>query len=470
MSKFNIQYYNLLLIPLIFLFLPAFYIPLGILVPAYYFFILIIFLPYIIFNYRFFSIFLIKLYKYSPFKYFIWFSLWVILSLLILVFVQKISIAFAVSAIVIVLGGYFILYFLYPAYVIDKNFTIKKIAKFLSLALYITLIWGILTYLGNLLQIKFLQILENFFSNRQLLLRGSLFTLARSRSFLFEPGFYAYFLSLNLPLFFYLNKSKYKIFHNSYLNLIIKKTILPLAILNLILTFSPIGWVFGICITLFCNYKNILNFLTNKKKLIKILLLVSIINIFIFTFYKNLAENVAVKRIFTVVANSAKDIEYLTIVEPSLYTRIVSYTNAFCLFLQHPLLGVGLDQSKFTIISQFEHSPIILSKENRFCLEKANTSGKMIYNRNILCDLLCETGIIGCLLFYLFLFKSFCLLNKIQRYYLGFDRDFINVVKNILLIMLFLSFYEVSVVHIPYHFFIFALSNILVLKKGLRQL
>ena len=465
MSKINIKWSNLLLIPLIFLFLPAFCIPLGLVIPVYYLLIYIIFVPFMIYNYKQVYHYIIRLCKKTPSRWLVYFSIWVLFDFLCLLLLNKITIIFFLSSFIIILLGSICLCYLYPAYIINRYFSTEKIFQFLCIALFFVFIWGIITFLGELLNIHFLQLLENIISNRQFIRDGVLFKLIRARSSFFEPGIFAYFIVLNLPLFFYINKCKYKIFNNKNLNFVIKKAILPLAFLNLILTFSPIGWFFGICITLFYHYKNILKIFVNKQLLVKTLLIISILVLFLYPQYKNIAENTAVKRISAVISNVFKDIEILTIVEPSLYTRIVSYTNSFCLFLQHPVLGVGLDNSKFIIMKQFENSPIILSKENEENLQKSYITGKMAFNRNILCDLLCETGFLGCTLMYIFMLKLFFSLKKITKHSFNFEREFIKVISDILLMTICLSFYESTLTIAPYHFFIFALSNVLILKN-----
>ena len=463
---FKISTRKILQFPLYFLFLPAFMFPLGLLIPAYYFFIIIIFLPYIFVYRKQIFIFVNNLYKKTPFKYFVYFSFWIVLANLFLLLLGKLTFISCFSALIIVLFGYFFLYILYPAFTIYKYFSIARLNKFLVFGLFIIFVWGIISFIGDLFNIKFLQFLENLFSNRQYLVNGTLFVLARARSFIYEPGRYAYFIALLIPYILFVNECKYRIFKNHLLNLIIKKSFLLLAIINLILTMSPIGIVFAAVVFLFCASKNILNILKKLKSpinLLKIGLILLLLFIICVSQYSSIMNSSVYSRIYIVVT-SIKNIESLSFLEASLYTRIVSYVNSFCLFLHHSLLGVGLDQSKFCIANQFANSPILLSGENSLLLQKAYITGKMSYNRNIICDLLCETGIFGFLLFYVYLIQSLKTMKRCIKYYTGCEKDVLSALYGVFLMMILFSFYEVSIVQIQLHFFIFAFANVVVLK------
>lgn len=456
--KINLKYIYLL--PLIFLFLPAFYVKCGTYTP-FYFILILVFSGFLFFHSpERITKLLFLLLKKTPFKYFILFLVWILFSLFILFVFQKISFLHFLYSIIIYCFIYLFLYFIYPAFCVRYLFSIKEIYKFIIVSWVIVFIWGIIAYLGVCFQIDFINLIQNSLSNRQMLVGNNAFIfLQRARSTFFEPGFYAYFICINLPLFYEFLKLKNRLFSNIRLNTIIKKTLIPLAWLNIVLTFSPIALIFGIIITMVYFYKKVLKLFTVRN----LFYLLIIILLFII-FGNSILQSTLIKRIIAFLA-CIKNVELLNFYEPSLYTRIVSYVNSFIVALKHPILGVGLGESKFMMHYQFINSPIVLSKENMSILQQSFYSGRMIFNRNIFCDIVSETGFVGGFIFYFYLFKSFIVLRKITKKTFGLRRNFLLAIQKVLLTIIFLSFYEVSIVNASYHLFIMALSNVILLKN-----
>lgn len=456
----KIQFDKFIFICFLSLFLPAFFIPLGLLVPLYLLACIVITGYYLCFHFYKSKMFVNDVMNKTPFKYFICFILWIILDLLFLVIIGNVSLIKAISAIVIILVGYFILYYLTPLLVCQRLIKKRQLYKIIVTAIYIIFLWGIIAHIAVLYNIHSIQIVQSVISNRQFLSTGKIYTLDKARSVFFEAGFFGYFICLNIPLICIVKRSRYRIFHNKYINFIIKRTILPLALINLFITRSPINWFFAVVILLILAIRRSLN---NKRNFISKLIIISLLLICSFQLYPKIKNYGPISRIDIVInAILEKNINLLLNLEPSLGTRVVSYVNSFMLFTQHPILGVGLDQGKFIMYKQMEKSPLSLTPELIQLQQIGYSTGKMIFNQNILCWALSELGFIGFFLFYLYLFKSLVSLNKATKYLYGIDKEFAFAIKNTLITIICLSFYEMSIVQAPYHFLIFSISNLIV--------
>ena len=117
-------------------------------------------------------------------------------------------------------------------------------------------------------------------------------------------------------------------------------------------------------------------------------------------------------RIINVIQNLT--FNELLIVEPSLGSRINSYYNSFRIFLDNPILGIGLGNSKYYIANYFETSQFGMTLENYVNLQASYITGKMSFNGAYLWEYLSEVGIIGTALFYTFFVKCIEQLQKIK--------------------------------------------------------
>ena len=352
-----------------------------------------------------------------------------------------------------------------------KYIEFKSIYKFLAVGFFLVFIWGIITFIGILFDVGFLKILLTFFSNRQFLVTGNGMYDLRARSTFFEPGFYAYFINLNLPLFYNIHKSKYQILKNKYCNFIIKHSLYPLAIINIILSFSAMGYAFMFIILVYIYFKELLPKLKKTKFLIRFCILsfviIGAVPFYIHTYSQN--NNVAFKRVQNALyVLYSGNIIALYETDASLFTRIVSYTNEFILFQHNPILGVGLEQAKYKMPDLFEVSPLPLTFENRHFLYQSYLTKKLVFNRNLLCDSLAETGLLGCIFLYLFMIKTWLINKKLEKYDFGIDKEFTKILNDILFLLIVFSFYEIGIIGLSYHFFILAISNEIILRRKMR--
>ena len=161
----KIQFDKFIFICFLSLFLPAFFIPLGLLVPLYLLACIVITGYYLCFHFYKSKMFVNDVMNKTPFKYFICFILWIILDLLFLVIIGNVSLIKAISAIVIILVGYFILYYLTPLLVCQRLIKKHQLYKIIVTAIYIIFLWGIIAHIAVLYNIHSIQIIQSIISN-----------------------------------------------------------------------------------------------------------------------------------------------------------------------------------------------------------------------------------------------------------------------------------------------------------------
>ena len=311
----------------------------------------------------------------------------------------------------------------------------------------IFIITGFLGYLGDSYNITFLKAFVNFFSNLKETLQGSEIMLdtisgtARARSIFHEPGSFGKYILLFSPIMYKICLSKYKIFNNNFLNIVFKYSLIPLSIICIILTKSPIMLIFFAAFLICYFYKNII-LLLKKYFLIIFCGLISII-IGLQFLYIDLSNSYLYRIIITL--SNIRSFENLVFLEPSLATRIVSYVNSFRLFLDKPFLGYGFDNARFYLAKYFLTSPLLLTQENKAMLQLALTTQQgMGINYSLITRLLSETGIFGTFLYFLFLYKHIKYIDKLKSHFQGIERKFLEGLKISILIVICLSFYIYS--------------------------
>ena len=420
----------------------------------FYIFLLPLFVYVLTFNNKSFFHELIKLYKYTPFKYYFWFILWLLLSAIIVVILKmaKITIFYYIF---VKLFPVFILCYLLSAYFIPKYISVKFVIK-----LFISIMWGILPlsligFIGDLYDIKIFSGIVNGISNIKSLSEGvemmteDVTGLPRARGVFPEPGGLGKFITIFLPLIYNVGLSKCKIYKNSIINLVIKKSFIPLAWISLICTFSPISLIFGIIISAVYFAKKILIYIRKYFVLFVLILtifssLLILVFVFDITNVINLIHKSFLSRIIS-VSEAFKNYQSFVVLEGSLASRISSWTNSFILFLKSPIYGYGYDNVRFFMYKQFLNSPVPLTKENinNIVMSLYNNNG-VWYNRSLLFGLLAETGIVGTFLYFKFLFKNIEFAKSILRYFVGIENLFLRGMIASVWIVILTSFYSGS--------------------------
>ena len=225
----KINFNNLLYLPMILFFFPAFAIAIPGLVSLKIQFIilclfcifLLITVPQKIFN-RLYSIF-----KNTPFKILLFILVFIIINTLFLslIGIEKFSLALSSIIMQIFLGIGIILF--YYIGILDNYIGYKKYIRFFISMFYIILIIGIISWLGMFFNIEIINNIFDFFANARILnLSRTGYDLFRQTSNYYafgiprldnlyeEPGWYARFILIFLPMIYSFAFSKFKICKN----------------------------------------------------------------------------------------------------------------------------------------------------------------------------------------------------------------------------------------------------------------
>ena len=417
----------ILYLPIIFLFLPAFGFYMPAMKAVYQFFFIVLYA----------SVFLvlvldkkniveksILLVKKTPIKHFLVFLFLIALDSIFMSIIGNGSIVQSIRSIIMQIFLFILPIVFFFTYIIDKYISYERFIRIFLMLIWLTLIVGIIGYLGELFNITFIDNVFDFFANTRLINPNGYYAsigmdLAHYKDFGIprldclqqEPSFHARWLFIFLPLIYECSNKFVNVSVNKYLNYAIKKTIIPLAWINLILTLSPIYLVLSILLTIIMYFKKII-------KIIKRFGIIIIIVIIPLAFKLNTIDlsNTYLVRILNVLTN-IHSFEDFIVVEPSLAARVVCYINSFKIFLQHPVFGVGIGYFNDALYKAFLHSPVPLTAENIGKFQLASmTNSKMSYNSSIFFDNLATYGIFISGYFLFFYYQLFEIINNIQIY------------------------------------------------------
>lgn len=450
----NIRY--LTLVPLIaLLLLPAFAVPLY--KPIQLFFVCIIgfFLFFIFFKQKYLFKRINLLRKKTPLKYFLYFATWLLVDGLLLVLLGKYSILNYIYYILTLLLITFTFTYLLPALIFPKYFSRKFLIKFMFLTYFILCIVGLIQYVSATFDLTFINVIIAFLTNIRFLLNENHQLYDSRLSSLFEePGYFGAFLFLNFPIVYNLCCSKYRIFDNKYLNILIKKSLVPLFWICLILTKSPIWLIFCLILTGIYFSKRIIAFIIKHAIKFGIATIIIVILAIIFFSKVNISDTY-LNRIYltiTVLGNW----NLFVVAEPSLATRLLSYFYTFKVFLANCILGVGLGNTKYYTLTQVFNDPQTMTYEmsERIRLSILSGGKKLSANGSFPFDILSDSGIIGFILFYYFLIKSYIYTNKIKYIYNTDKYLFLDGISKSILAFITISFYDINYATLFIWFFI----------------
>lgn len=461
---------RLISLPLILYFLPAFVFFLG---EKSFFPYLIILVPIALFLIcyieknrlvRYFSF----LYKHTPFKYFIYFYIWAIISGVVALICGYYSFSRFFSFVFIGFILRALLIYIYPQVVIPRYVSLKSLIKIFAAAYVLIFLWGILEFIGAYFHISVINDIVAFISN----IRGSQYSVIidqhsnfpRVRSVCMEPGTYGLFIAVNLPIIFHFAISKLKIFKHKIINIFVKKSILPLALINLLLTQSPIYLVICTIVSILFFIKPLILFL---KKHSKIILFLLIVMLFLVTFERDILTSFLPQKFFSRIIKFFSDLisfnpERIIYSDSSLGTRIVNNLNQFVLFLKHPIFGIGFGNNGNLLIQQFLNSPVSLTPEMELHLQRGDAS--LIVTTNAIYYLLHKTGIVGFALYCLFMVKCIIYSAKAKIYFDGIEKVFVSALNKSLITIFSISILYNQNFMDQYLFFLTALvSSIIVI-------
>lgn len=406
------------------------------------------------------------IYRKTPFKYFVWFLATIMLSALLLILQGSYPLDRASHIITscILFAGCNYLFF---ALTIPEYFSIKNVIKLFTIILFFILVYGLFDVTAQTLNWDFVKFIHNgFFSSRVMIWGADLnkasvisFGIHRATSVFFEPAYFAKFIFLSFPLIKFLSESKESIFKNSNFDSGVKKSLFTLAWINLLLTLSPIFIIASFMLCLYLYWANIAKFRKKNSLFLGITTIVSLTSVFLI--YNSGPSDIVIfqtiqgfiSRIVNVVTSIGDYTQFIS-VEESLATRVTAYVNSVELFLKHPLIGVGFDNSvNYMYESLIYNSSVPLTKEIIYKIQLGRPLGAV----SIFYRILCETGILGTITFYMFLFKNITLAKKMQKCFSGLEKDFLTGLKICLILVVIHTFYESSIVN-PYIWFFLGMT------------
>lgn len=459
----SLKYFKIILIVL--LFMPGFCFNISNLYYPYFNLFLPIFLIiYLVFGGKKILKYLYHIYKKTPMKYFIYFIIAVICSGLICVFKGYYSFNRFLYAILagLILRGLFV--YLFPVLVIKKNISLKKFIKWFVLLYDIVLLIGLIEVLGYHFNISLFSSFVSFISNTRSTIIYDTFTNSfRLRSTFTEPSVLAAFLCFNLPIILNLQASKYRIFRNKYLNFILKKSLLPLTLIVLFLTQSPIFIIISLGVLLYFYKKQCIKLIKKYYLFILIpLLLLILIIVFLLMFkvsFTNYFTKTFIFRILNTIATYG-NWDMFVLVESSLATRIASYRVQFNIFCDYPLFGVGYGNRGPLVMSYFYNAKFALTVELLNFLYRSVDN--MAYNTTAFYQILHQSGIFAAFFYLLFVYKTLFSLKKIYIYFNNIERTFVSGYFLSMLILLFLSiFYAIGLMNVFLLFYLGLSASIL---------
>lgn len=303
--------------------------------------------------------------------------------------------------------------FLLFGFITYKIFSEKNIYKLIILSIFLILLLGIFDFITAYLHLEPAMNFINLMSNQRFLAlaeygdRVYIGNIPRLQSIFMEPAVFAIFLVSFLPFSYALFNSKYKVVKNKYINILIKKSLLPCLWFNLIFTQSPIFLIFGLIITIFYFKDNLFSIL-KKQLYLTVSILTFVVCFACIIVNKFDLSETFLNRIFLVL-EVLKDFNKFIIVEPSLATRVVNYVNSLCVWLKHPIFGVGIGNLSIYQAAQMQHSPVPLTQEiiNHLYLKT------FVFNTGVFYKLMAETGIVGTFTYFYFWAKLYNFSKKL---------------------------------------------------------
>lgn len=357
-------------------------------------------------------------YKETPFKYLVWFILWLFISSAFLIILGITNFLIYYRIITKLLVPMLIPYIV-GMYCIPKFLKYKDLYKLLISISFFIFLFGLICYFGENSGIPIFTKIQDSVSNLHLAIYDSqdmfdsISGKLRLRSIFHEPGVLARFIVCFLPIYYSLLYSKDKIYENlsKNLNFYLKIFLCTLAMICLFLAQSPIMIVFAIIVTLsWLMYKNI-------KFIVSLLLFFIVIILFFIIFNESFFEIIQesfLNRVFKVLF-AFRSLSDVVTADYSLGYRIVGIVNNCILSLKSIILGFGYDNSRFFIEPQLLNSPLPLTPENRANLTYLLVPGTGVATyQSCFSRLLSEAGIIGFAIYYFLLYKSIVVLNNIK--------------------------------------------------------
>lgn len=420
----------------------------------------LMYLLIITFKFDKFKYFLAKIFKLPIVRYYFYFIAFIIFTTIINIFSGNYNApaSFYITRIYKVFYALCLIYFL-PVFSILLNIKKENLVKFFYSSIYILFLLCIVQFLAFNFNIDFLSQIFHFFTNG----RAGMYAviddyqnLGRVYAFFSEPSALGQFIFIIMPFITILSKSKYKIYNNVIINRIVKTTAIPLMLLILILTKSPIYLL--LCLFEFLTLWIIMHKIIIKRywqQILSILLIIILCTYILYAIFHHSIEQSYLARILNTIS-SLGNFNTFILVEPSLATRIVSYSIQIAAFTKQWLIGCGLYNAEIFVNPIYiQISPLPLTPEN-YMSHFAYKSYWTGLNRSVVYTSLLEFGVIGFSIYSVFIYKTIKYISNIKRYYNGLNSDFIYATKYSIIFITIISFYNLFI-EAAYIWFIFGL-------------
>lgn len=397
--------------------------------------------------------------KLTPFKCYSIALIATIFSTLCASFIGLTTFSQSIHSIIFQILLYILPIFIYFSHVIDRYIAYDDFIKFFAILLWINLILGFIAFIGQLFDITIINSIFDFFANSRILKVNMgidaqinvsnymAFGLPRLDNLQEEPSYYARFLYLFLPFVYSFSNNQYEIAKNKNIDNFIHITFIPFTWINLILTFSPLYLVLGLIISIIYYFREVVILI---KKYFLFILITIILMLGLLSSI-DLSETY-LSRIINILVNIHSFADFI-IIEPSLATRIVTFVNTFCIFLHHPIWGIGLGNVQSYVYNQYLQSPLPLTPE---IIQKTTTTivttGYAFFMPNYITAILAESGIfVFCIYVYYYskLFKIVSKLNKICKCItINSNLLIVKAIKTSLIGLFIIFFYEMPVLRL----------------------
>ena len=344
---------------------------------------------------------------------------------------------------------YFILLYFFSPLAIYLRIPIRKIIRLIYSVIFIIFVIGIIQYIALILNMNsVISFIANFNNVRNTDLmeafNQSAISQLRVNSIFQEPSAFGKFIFMIMPIIMISSKSKQRIFSIKLCDILYKKLIILLMLLNIVFTKSPIYLI--LCLIEFVILFIILNIHTLKKYSFKIvfvgILLLMMFSIIIVNQYDNIyIEQTYLYRIIITFKNITS-FDNLVIAEPSLATRLIYYINALQVFKSNFLWGCGLFNVNVVWNYTFLQNNLPMTQEaffNYLRIPYAVSGGA-----NFTSTLLAETGVIGTSLYFMHIVKIIQILRKIYRTFQKTESDFCKGIYMSIIGLIIVSCYNLS--------------------------
>lgn len=455
---------TILLIPLGFLFLVAFYIP-KTNIPVYDIIMGISFIIALLCLNKKIIISILKISKYKHFQCLILFSLWVFFIGILFTIIGKYPFVHFIYATFLLFLFNNFTWYLYPVIIVPTILSEKTVIKYIYMAIYLLCIYGLIAYLLSIFNLDFLDIIQKVFVNRR---NAEDIVKTRIISVFEEPSHFGCFLCVMLPFIYKLSLSKYKIFNNNFLNIFIKRSYIFLVFLTICFIQSPIWILFFIIITAIYFFKTIIYY--TKNHIVRIFASVILILLLFFSFNTKPIDisNTYLHRISKVV-EVITSWDGIVLADNSFATRLYSYAARVRLCIDYPITGVGYKNAEYNIEPVITNKMRITQPEEIKKKIADSTNSYTYINGSILWILLSDTGLVGTFLFYLFLIFSILRINKISKNtHDCLHKDFVTAIKYTYITIICLSIYETNINTI-YLWFFYGLTNVFIISSNKYQ-